>query len=345
MEEALHLLSDIALRPDFPEEHVVQQQATHRGYLDRFRQSAVSTGNEQYWRAVYGDTHPYGRSYYGTVQGLRAINRDHVIAHHASAFQPSNAALLITGAVDADAIRLHVSQTFSNGWPTGRVLPTPPIAESAVTPRSVYLIDRPGLVQSFIRVSAEAPPRSSPDYYALDVLNMIFGGATSSRLGVRLNEETGFTYEARSLLNSLRTGGTFVAYANVETSTTASALELFIREIERVTELSQADLETAQNVLALQYTEPFSAVFGINPVLDQTFIHGLPIEHFNRYEDQIRDVTLRDLHRVAKRYLTLDRMSFTVVGDLDSIEDDIRDLAIGPVTILTADDIWGPARG
>ena len=63
----------------------------------------------------------------------------------------------------------------------------------------IILIDKPVAAQSVISVAELSAERKSPDYYALNVMNAIFGGQFMSRLNMNLRETKGYTYGARSM--------------------------------------------------------------------------------------------------------------------------------------------------
>src|SRR5207253_10480509 len=84
--------------------------------------------------------------------------------------------------------------------------PSPPAPPSATT-RTVYLIDKPGAAQSVVRIGHVGPARTTPDWFALVVLNTIVGGAFTSRLNQNLRETHGYTYGAFSQFAPRRLNG------------------------------------------------------------------------------------------------------------------------------------------
>src|ERR1051326_5787726 len=126
---------------------------------------------------------------------------------------------------------------------------------TAPTPatRAVYLIDKPGAAQSVIRIGHIGPARSTPDWYALEVLNTILGGAFTSRLNQNLRETHGYTYGANSGFDMRRLPGPFLATASVVTPRTDSSLIEFLKELLRIRNepVPKAELDKAKSYLAL----------------------------------------------------------------------------------------------
>ena len=77
--------------------------------------------------------------------------------------------------------------------------------------REVTIVDMPGAEQSQIRIGAVGVARSTPDYFALQVLNTVLGGSFTSRLNQNLREEHGYAYGASSRFDMRLSPGPFAA--------------------------------------------------------------------------------------------------------------------------------------
>src|SRR5207253_2552548 len=127
-----------------------------------------------------------------------------------------------------------------------RVAPLPEAAAPAPVARTVYLVDKPGAAQSVIRIGHVGVARATPDYFALQVLNTILGGAFTSRLNQNLRETHGYTYGAFSQFSAGRLAGPFVASASVVTAKTDSSLIEFLKELRRIRDEPVPDPELAK---------------------------------------------------------------------------------------------------
>ena len=108
------------------------------------------------------------------------------------------------------------------GRRTGTAVEAPP-APTLCTP-GIELVDRPGAVQSNIRLGGPAPRRTDPDLAAVRLANMIFGGYFSSRLVENIRERRGYTYSPRSSVDHQAAGSSFLVEADVATEVTGPAL-------------------------------------------------------------------------------------------------------------------------
>jgi zinc protease len=218
---------------------------------------------------------------------------------------------------------------------TAAAAPPPPL-----TPRAIYLIDKPGAAQSVVRIGHVGPARDTPDYFALQVLNTILGGAFTSRLNQNLRETHGYTYGAGSAFALRRAGGPFVAQASVVTAKTDSSLIEFLKELRRIRDeaVPAAELEKAKQYIILGLPGDFETTAGAAFRFRDLLIYGLPLDYYAGYIDRINAVTAADVQRVARRYIDPDRFDIVIVGDRSQIEAGIRALNEGPIVYR---DLWG----
>src|SRR5206468_12456007 len=127
-----------------------------------------------------------------------------------------------------------------------------------ITTRTIYLVDKPGAPQSQIRIGWVGVPRSTPDYFPIQVMNTILGGSFASRLNMNLREKNGYTYGASSGFDMRASAGPFVATAGVQTDKTSEALKEFFNELNGILKpVDDAELARSKNYLSLSYPQEF----------------------------------------------------------------------------------------
>lgn len=182
--------------------------------------------------------------------------------------------------------------------------------------------------------------RSTPDYFPLVVLNTLLGGSFSSRLNQNLREEHGYTYGAGSSFAMRLSPGPFVAGAAVETGKTAEAVAEFFKEFEAVLEPVPAEeLSRAKNYVALRFPRQFETTRDVASRLEELVVYGLPEDYYSRYVEQVQNVTAADVQAVARKHLQPDRFAIVIVGDRKAIEAPLAALELGPIEVLTVDDV------
>ena len=348
LDEALGLMADVALRPAFPQADLDRVKTSRITALEQRRDEARSVAGVALARALYGEDHPYGRLGDGEPATLAALTRDDLARFHETYVVPQNAALVVVGAADWAELQPRLEAAFgAAAWPEATAPERAAVPEPVqVGPRSVTFVDKPGAAQSVIRIGRVGAARSTPDFYALEVLNTILGGSFTSRLNQNLRERNGYAYGARSSFDYRPVAGPFVAYSDVQTDVTAPALTEFFNELRAIGETVPPDeLAKARDYLALSFPSPFATVRGTAAMVGALWLDGLPADTYARYAEGVRSVTAEDLERVAAAYVDPERVAVVVVGDRAAVEADVRALELGPMTTLTVEDVLGPAPG
>jgi zinc protease len=331
---ALRLMADVLVRPDFPEREVNRLRDERLTALARARDEATTIANNAFASLVYGPQHPYGR--YPDAASTQGLNRGRVQAFHASRYRPETSTLILVGDVDPAAMQPLVAQAFGawRGQGAAPALGEPP-APPTITRTVVYLIDKPGAAQSEIRIGHPGVPRSSPDFFPLQVMNTMLGGTFTSRLNTNLRETHGWAYGAGSSFSMLRGAGPFSARAGVQTNATDSSLVEFFKEINRmrVEPVTPQELQKIKNFVALRLPDQLETTADMAGQLAALETYGLDASFYDDYVQRVMAVTAEDLNRVANQYLRPDRAVVVVVGDRQVVEAAVRAANVGPVEI------------
>ncbi len=342
LDSALALMADVALRPTFPSAELERKRTERLTGLLQWRDQPPVLASVMFNRLVY-DGHPYGTPVIGTEQSLRSLTPEDLRDYHARHFGANAAALIVAGDVTARSVLPKLEAAFGHWRPVKIVFP-PLTPITQVAARKVVLVDKPGAAQSEIRIGDVGVPRRTDDYYPIVVLNTILGGSFTSRLNENLRETHGYTYGASSRFDFRTLAGPFVAGAGVQTAVTDSSLIQFLKELRGIlTPVPALDLDRARNYVALGYPGDFQTNGQIASQMEDLFIYDLPDDTFNHYIDRILAVSADDVNRVARKYIDPDRMVIVVVGDKSQVEQRIAALNLGPVTVLTVDDVLGKA--
>ena len=216
-EFGVDLVADIARNPAFAPVEIERQRQQVLSGLQVSHEDPAYLAGGVFGRLVYG-VHPYGMPHNGTPASVQAITRDDLRAFHETYFTPNNALLGIVGDIDAEAAFVAAERVFGD-W-TRKTLPSPPSVALPEPTSRVVVIDKPGSVQTAIRVGHVGLPRASPDFLAFDVAIKILGGEGGNRLGSVLRTERSLTYAASADMASRRFGGDFMAKTDTRSDAT-----------------------------------------------------------------------------------------------------------------------------
>jgi predicted Zn-dependent peptidase len=337
--DALAIAADVALRPTFPEKELQRTREELLTNLLQAQDDPEELVRFAFPRLVYGPTHRYGTLSVGTAAAIKGFAVSDLKQFHATHYVPANAALMIAGDTTPDKALPLLEKAFG-AW-KGQAPAVAPVADAPqLKARQVYLIDKPGAAQSQIRIGWVGVPRSTPDYFALRVLNTILGGAFTSRLNMNLREEHGYSYGAGSAFEMRAVAGPFYAAAGVQTDKTSESLQEFFKELEGIRKpIPAEELEKAKNYVALSFPLNFETTSSVAATMTQQFVYGLPDDYYATFTRRVRAVTASDVQRAAERYIQPDKFAVVVVGDRKTIEPGIRALKLGPIRVVTIQEV------
>ena len=339
LRSSLQLMADLVLHPSFPEEDLARQRKQRLDTILQERNNPAVIAGKVFRSLLFGEQHPLGREAEGNEASIKVISRADLERFYQSHWKPNNAALIFSGDVNLEEAAT-LSEEALGPWQTSRVLETkvPTIEPPATT--QIYLVDRQDAPQSQIRIGSLGPKRKVEDYYAIELMNAVLGGAFTSRLNLNLREQKGYTYGAFSGFSYGRQMGLWAGRAGVQTKFSKESLAEFEKEfteIQAKRPITPAELEMAKSNLTQGFAQRFETLAKLVQHVDEMFSYDLPLEDISRYPHEIEKVTLEQVQAAARKYISASRAVIVVVGDLNKIEKGIRELNLGTVTVVDVD--------
>ncbi|MDA1183742.1 MAG: pitrilysin family protein [Acidobacteria bacterium] len=335
-EATLGLMADVVLRPSFPAAEVERQRTSRLGDLVQGRDNPGQVAAEVMASALYGPRHPYGYTEIGTESSLRGLTRDDMVAFWQRHFVPGNAALVVAGDISMAELRVLADKAFGT-WEGEAQAPVTLGAPKTTTAR-VIIVDKPGAPQTQLRLAGIGAARSSPDFRALQVMNMALGGLFSSRINMNLREEHGYSYGAYSAFVFRRGAGPFVAAAGVRTDATALSVTEVLSEVAGMVAapMTAEELQKAKDAMVNSLPGAFETSLDAANSFSNIFVYDLGLDYYARYAGQVNAVTAVQALDVARRYLVLRDLVVIAVGDRSAIEADLLALDLGEVQFRDA---------
>lgn len=284
---------------------------------------------------LFGATERYGRPLHGDPSSVAAVTVDDVLAFHAD-WMLRAGVLLVVG--DLDRLDLSSLGTAAFAGTSGDPLPAEgPLGVPIPADRRTILVDRPGSVQSTLRLGHRSPERAHPDYVPMSLAATVLGGAFTSRLNHLIREVKGYTYGIRGDFAMSRRFGRFGVSAGVQTAVTAPALVDTIGEINRTRDdgVTADELDVARRWRAGQLSVDMQTPGSIAGALATLVIHGLPDDYYATLRRQLLDATVEQVSAAAATHLHPSGMTVVIEGDAALIRDDL--VAAGFTNITTSD--------
>jgi zinc protease len=319
----LDLVSDVVQHPAFAADEIERQRQQLLSGLRVSYDDPEYLANIVFDRLVFG-FHPYGRPQTGTPATLAALTRDDLLAFHKKWFGANNAILAVVGDVSAEEAFAGVERAFGS-W--GRAAADAPKPTEPPTPaRRLVIVDKPGAVQTEIRVGNVAIARKNDDFTALDLAVKVLGGEGANRLHRVLRSERGLTYGASADLTAMQQSGEIEAETNTRSATTAETLRLLVDEIWRLTRdrVGDRELDGAQEYATGSFPLTIETPSQISLQILNAVFYGLDLNQLQTYRDRVNAVTVDDIQRVARAYLHPDQLTIVLVGDAASFVDQLK---------------------
>jgi predicted Zn-dependent peptidase len=318
----LELLGELLTSATFPKrevegerERLVQELAIHRS-------SAGVIAREALFARLYG-SHPYAQDL-PESEDVEAIKPKQLRLLHATRVVPAGSIVTIVGDLTPARATAAVERALSGWTATGIDVPIRDVP--AQTGRPALLVDRPGAVQTTIRIGGAAPQRTDEDFAAASLANLVFGGYFSSRWVSNIREDKGYTYSPNSGLDHPLGGSRFVAGADVATAVTAPALVETLYELGRIAtvRVSQEELDQARRYAIGTLALSTATQAGLAGMLSQLAASGLSIEWLREHPKALQAVTVDDVLEAGARWLAPRVLTPVLVGDTDTIADSLR---------------------
>ena len=331
----LAILADMMLNSTFPAEALERLRGRTLVNLTQAKDQPTIVGAQVFARILYGDAHPYGQR--TTEASVKAITHDDVVAFEKAYFQPGRAIITVVGDVTPAKAKTAVEKGLV-AWTKAGDKPSfeyPKVPE--LQPAKIYLVDKPGAAQSVFNIGLPGPPRNTPDYFALQVLNTILGGQFQSRLNANIREQKGYSYGVNSNFSYGKGPGAFRAGGSIFSGKTDAALVEFMKELKGIVgekPITDEEIKTAKESLIQGLPQRFSSVSAISNAITSLVVQGLPDDYYQTYAKNVSAVTKEDLLRVAKRYIDLEHLAIVIVGDRASVEGPLKALGIAPITLI-----------
>jgi len=280
----------------------------------------------------YGD-HPYAITL-PDPELVTAVDGDALRDLHRARVLPAGSTLVLVGDLDPETAAAAVADALGEWTSTGHAVEAPPAPTLLET--GIELVDRPGAVQSNIRLGGPAPGRTDPDLAAVRLANMIYGGYFSSRLVENIRERRGYTYSPRSSVDHQAAGSSFLVEADVATEVTGPALLETWYELGRIALLpvTEAELDGARRYILGSMALSTATHAGLASTLSALVGAGLPPGWLAEHQQALAAVTVDEVQEASRRYLAPSGLTAVVLGDAARVAGQLE--ALSPVSITSS---------
>lgn len=331
-----------ALLPLFAE--IVQQPSFDEAELGKLRERKVSSLKQAkesprnvvglYYRAMLFGAAPYASPASGTVASVSALRQADVQRYYQHYYRPDNAAIVVVGDFQKDAMRQQIEALFG-AWQASGPAPAPQdngkvIADTA----RVWLVNKPDAIETTFLIGGAGIARNDPDYVPLQVLNTILGGRFTSWLNDELRVNSGLTYGANSQFNVLSQTGTFAISSFTASAKTGDALALAHKTYQRLWDqgIDKATLESAKAYVKGQFPPRYETGEQLASLLGDMYASSVGREQIDNFSRDVDSLTPERAKALVDRHFPRKHLQTVLIGKAA----DIREVAgkYGDVTEL-----------
>jgi zinc protease len=321
-DKILTLFSQVILDPAFNDEEFEKIKTQTLSGLQTQKDDPNAISENVSSALTYGKDHPYGEIVNEIT--VSSVSLEDCKNYYKTYFKPGNAYLVVVGDISADEAKKKAEKYFGK-WGAGTTPEYEFVMPKSVDKTTVAFIDKPGAVQSVINITYPVDLKpGSPDAIASQVMNTILGSGFSGRLFKNLREDKAYTYGAYSSLDSDELVGSFSAGASVRNEVTDSAITQFLIELDSLKNkpVTQAELDLAKSFIAGGFARSLESPQTVAGFALNTDMYDLPADYYETYLQRLEAVTISDVSRVAKKYITPANARIVVVGNKDEVMED-----------------------
>ena len=338
LDASLNLFTDVLYNPSFPEKNFERVQKEQLLTIKQEQSQPFGMGLRILPRLLYGEGHAYSNSFTGsgTEASVKAITRDDLVKFHDTWFAPNNAILVVVGDIKADELKTKLESSFAS-WKK-QTVPEKNLKDVVIAAQpSVYVIDKPGALQSIIFAAEISPSAKDPDYEKIQIMNRILGGEFTSRINMNLREDKHWAYGAGSVNIDTKGPGFFVAYAPVQTDKTKESMVEIQKELTQYVgnkPATQEEFTKVQKNAVMQLPGTWETNGSVLNALQTTIEYERGLDYLNNYPTMLQQLTLSDIQNAAMKVDKPKNLTWVIVGDRSKIEAGIKELNLGPVKYI-----------
>lgn len=298
----LDLLAEVLLAPAFPEPELKRRSEEIAGAIQRSEQDPGTVVAREMALLLYPG-HPYRRPVAGTVESVKRITREQVVAFYRENYRPDGAMVAVVGDVTRDEVRRELLARLG-AW-AALAPPRPVIPPTPASPPVESRVIHRDLTQATVSLARPGLRQDHPDYFSLVVANYVLGGGSASRLYTKVREERGLAYSVYSALGPGRYGASYFVGLQTRLDAVDEAVRLSREEMARLgrEEVSPRELDLAKSYLIGSYplrTDTSGKMAGLLVAVEE---NQLGLDWPDRFKAGISRVTLGDVKRVAAVYM------------------------------------------
>ncbi len=308
------ILRDVVMNPTFPAKEIGRVKAQRIASIQQLKADPGYLADTKFSAVVFGK-HPYGNVMTGTEKSIGEMTRGDLVAFHRTFYTPDNSFMVFAGDITPNETEKYVGKYFAK-WKGKHKATAVDRPEQPVLNGRVFIAEKPGAVQSSLRVGHQGIARNNPDYLKVFVMNTLLGGYFSSRMNMNLREVHGYTYGGRTVFDARALSGAFEVSADVRNEVTAETITEIFNELHRIRDTvpSKDEMTMVKNYLIGLFPIQLETPQQVAGRVIAIELYGLPKNYYRDYRKNIRKITSGNIRSVARKYIRPENIAIVLSG-------------------------------
>ncbi len=330
LDASLAIFTDVLLNPTFPQtdlDRLIKEQLVS---IQKEKTQPTGIAIRILPKYLYGENHAYGTPLTGSgfESTVKGITRDQLVKFYQSWIKPNNSTLVVVGDISMDELKPKLEKLLKN-WKSGSV-PKKNIPEVKLPSKSVlYLMDRPGSIQSLILAGNLTAPFGKLNEASVSVMNSIIGGDFTSRINMNIREDKHWSYGASTFLWPVKGQRPFIAFTQVQSDKTKESIQEIYKELNGYCTKKPATPEEVlktQNNQLLQIPGSYETMDAVTGAINDIVRYSLKDNYYQSFATQMKALQTKEVQEMAMEVIKPEQLVWVVVGDRSKIEASMKEL-------------------
>ncbi|WP_350291948.1 pitrilysin family protein [uncultured Croceitalea sp.] len=340
-DQSMNLFSDVVLNPVFPQSEFDRLKNEQINSIKQEKAQPISMALRVMNKYMYGENHPYSNPYTGTgyEETVGELSKDDIVKFYDTWIKPNNATIVVTGDVDMKDLKSKLEKTLGK-WKKAEVPTITFNKPNANSKNTLYLMNRPESQQSVIIAGHLTKKYGDVSEVALEQMVSILGGDFTSRINMNLREDKHWSYGAGGFVLGAKEERPFIMYAPVQTDKTAESVTELRKEITEfltTRPATQEELDKVKTNQVLSLPGQWETNSAVNSSVANLVRYNLPDDYYKKYDQNVRSLSLSELHKVGKEVVQPEAVNWFMVGDRAKIASKLDELGFDEIIEIDAD--------
>ncbi len=300
---AIDILCDIMQHASLPPDELAKELDVIRREMDMGQDDPSRRSGRRLFETAYTKS-PYRHTVIGYLDIFNELKPDDIRGYYTERYAPNNVFYVVVGDVKHDEVVAQIRECYAKS--KSRALPPVLLPPEPPQTAAREIIEEAAIELGHLHFAWHIPDLRHADVPVLDVLSVLLGSGRSCRLYQEVREKLGLVHYADAWTYNPGNPGLFGMSAMVDADKFEAARDALLAEAEKLkqTPASDAELQKAVKQFVSATLATRKTMQGQAADLGGSWLAVGDLNFSQRYLAAVQRVTLADIQRVAREYLT-----------------------------------------